>query len=164
MKMAGIQISSEIKNEHPLFCPVYTLDQRLQSGIGMIPKWDPRSTAGVYLGHLPVHASNVALVLNISTGCISPQYHVVFDDAFSTIDFITNRQQPSNWEELCRYHTEDYNMIPPIAAKINNLRTKIRWLDDLEDMVTPDISDPSRPTEITPLRRTDEDEHHNFSV
>ena len=45
-----------------------------------------------------------------------------------------------------------------------NLRTKIRWLDDLEDMVTPDISDPSRRTEITPLRRTDEDEHHNFSV
>ena len=55
-------------------------------------------------------------------------------------------------------------MIPPIAAKINNLRDKVRWLDDLEDMVTPDISDPSRPTEINPLQRTDEDEHHNFSV
>ena len=55
-------------------------------------------------------------------------------------------------------------MVPPIATKINNLRDKVRWLDDLEDMVTPDITDPSHSTNINPFRRTDDDEHHNFSV
>ena len=115
------------------------------------------------MGHSPTHASNVALVLNLSTGCISLQYHVVFDNIFSTIDFITNRQKPSNWEELCRYHTEDYNMIPPIATKINNLREEIRWLDDLEDMATPDITDPSRPNESNSSKNADEDERHSCS-
>ena len=50
-KMSGIAARQELKNEHPLFCPVFVLDRRLQGGIGGIPKWDPRSNAGVYLGH-----------------------------------------------------------------------------------------------------------------
>ena len=82
MKLSGTQVDTDIRNEHPLFCPVFTLDRRLQSGNGMIPKWNPRSNAGVYLGHSPEHASNVALVLNLSTGLVSPQYLLVFDDTF----------------------------------------------------------------------------------
>ena len=78
MKLARVQTSPELRNEHPLFCPVFTLDKSLQSGTGMLPKWNPRSNAGVYLGHSPDHASNVALVLNLATGLVSPQYHVVF--------------------------------------------------------------------------------------
>ena len=38
MKLTGRQVDSEVRNEHPLFCPVFTLDHRLQSGNGMIPK------------------------------------------------------------------------------------------------------------------------------
>jgi hypothetical protein len=109
-KMSGITYNNDIKNEHPLFCPVFVLDKRLQGGVGGIPKWNPRANASVYLGHSPDHASNVALVLNLSTGLVSPQYHVVFDDDFSTVDFIRSKQEPSNWENLCRYHTEDYRM------------------------------------------------------
>ena len=37
------------------------------------------------MGMSPVHRENVALVLNPDTGAITAQYHVVFDDAFSTI-------------------------------------------------------------------------------
>ena len=80
--------------------------------MGNIPKWNPRSDAGIYLGHSPEHASNVALVLNLTTGLVSPQYHVVFDDTFSTVEHITNRTEPTHWENLCKYHSEDYQMLP----------------------------------------------------
>lgn len=109
-KISGISVKQDIRHEHPLFCPVFALDKRLQSGIGGIPKWNPRSNAGVYLGHSPDHASNVALVLSLTTGLVSPQYHVVFDDNFSTIEFIRSRKEPTNWENLCKHHYEDYSM------------------------------------------------------
>ena len=32
-----------------------------------------------------MHSTQVWLVLNLLTGSISPQYHVVFDDMFSTV-------------------------------------------------------------------------------
>ena len=75
-KLTGIQINSEIRNEHPLFCPVFVLDKSLQGGLSRIPKWNPRANAGVYLEHSPDHASNVALILNLQTGLVSPQSSV----------------------------------------------------------------------------------------
>ena len=50
-----------------------------------IQKWDARSRAGIYLGQSPIHNRNVALVLNINTGFVSPQFHVKFDKSFWTI-------------------------------------------------------------------------------
>jgi hypothetical protein len=109
-KMSGVRSKQDIRHEHPLFCPVFALDKGLQGGIGGIPKWNPRSNAGVYLGHSPDHASNVALVLSLTTGLVSPQYHIIFDDDFSTVDFIRSKKEPTNWENLCKYHTEEYIM------------------------------------------------------
>ena len=41
------------------------------------------------------------LVLNPLTGHIYPQFHVVFDDPFSTVTFISNDDSPpSFWNEL----------------------------------------------------------------
>ena len=52
-----------VKYFHTLFCPIYTLDARLQSaGDAGLPKWEPRSRIGVYLGHSPFHAGSVKLV------------------------------------------------------------------------------------------------------
>jgi hypothetical protein len=39
---------------------------------------------GLNLGPSPMHARNVYLVLNLITGCDSPQYHCRFDDFFET--------------------------------------------------------------------------------
>ena len=110
MKLSGVKTSSDIKNEHPLFCPVFVLHKSLQGSLGGIPKWEPRSNAGVYLGNSPHHAGNVALVLSLTTGLVSLQYHVVFDDDFSTVKFIHSNTEPTNWENLCKFHTEDYQM------------------------------------------------------
>jgi hypothetical protein len=42
----------------------------------------------IYVGHLSSHAGLVALVLNPCTGHVSPQFHVVFDDHFTTVPFM----------------------------------------------------------------------------
>ena len=69
----------------PFACPTYVLDNRLQAN-QKIPKWEWRSRVGLYLGMSMQHARSVALVLNLTTGHVSPQFHVKFDPTFSTVD------------------------------------------------------------------------------
>ena len=73
------------KHWKPFGCPTYVLKSELQGTTGIHPKWDARSRAGIYLGQSPIHNRNVALVLNIHTGYISPQSHVKFDVSFRTV-------------------------------------------------------------------------------
>jgi hypothetical protein len=39
----------------------------------------------MFVGYSPEHSSLVPMVLNLATGHISPQYHVVFDDSYHTV-------------------------------------------------------------------------------
>ena len=71
--LAGIDSSSiKVSNFHTFGSPCYILDQQLQCGSSMIPKWEPRARMGIYVGRSPLHASNVALVLNPRTGHVLP--------------------------------------------------------------------------------------------
>ena len=72
----------------------------------MIPKWEPRARMGIYVGRSPSHASNVALVLNPQTGHVSPQFHVVFDDDFTTVEYLCKMTVPPHWAELVRSSAE----------------------------------------------------------
>jgi hypothetical protein len=87
-KFYGVNIENiPVKTFHPIVCPAcYVLNSRLHNA-GSIgpPKWEPRSNIHVYLGHSLFHTGSVALVYNPSTGHVSPQYHVVFDDDFTTV-------------------------------------------------------------------------------
>ena len=83
-----------LKEYHPFGCPVFVLDTRLHSGQIGPPKWEPRSRVGIYLGHSPMHAGSVALVLNPKTGHVSLQYHVVFDDNFTTVQHMRDGNLP----------------------------------------------------------------------
>ena len=78
-------LSSKFHDLHVWGSPVYVLDPTLQDG-KKIPRWKPRSRRAVYLGVSKLHSSNCPLVLNLQTGRISPQYHCVFDDWFSTVE------------------------------------------------------------------------------
>ena len=73
------------KHWKPFGCPTYVLKSELQGTTGIHPKWDARSRARIYLGQSPSHNRNVALVLNIHTGYVSPQFHVKFDESFRTV-------------------------------------------------------------------------------
>ena len=54
-----------------------------------IPKWAPSSRRGANMGFSKMHSTQVGLVINLLTGSISPQYHVVFDDMLSTVRIST---------------------------------------------------------------------------
>ena len=64
--------------------PIYVLDKTITDG-KKLPRWKPRSRRCVYMGQSPMHASTVPLVLDMETGTITPQFHVVFDDWFATV-------------------------------------------------------------------------------
>ena len=72
-----------------------------------VPKWSPRSRRGVYLGVSSAHSSNVPLVLTIKTGSIMPQYHVVFDDCFSTVT--SEAEEPAVWENIFSYSNQSWD-------------------------------------------------------
>ena len=86
--------------------PVFVPEDPLQGGPAGLPKWELRTRSGVYLGHSPFHAGSVALLLNTITGNIFPQYHVVFDDTFSTVEHMRKGTVPGNWKNLVEDHLE----------------------------------------------------------
>ena len=63
-------------------------------------KLESRSRLRICIGRFPVHARNVALVLNPSTSHISPQCHLVFDDQFTIISSLREKSVPPNWKSL----------------------------------------------------------------
>jgi hypothetical protein len=137
--LAPIEIFSESKsdyqhllNAHPWGCPVYILEPKLRDG-HKIPKWEPRSRRGQFMGISPNHASSVHLVRNLQTGSITPQFHLVFDDFFETV-FSEGEQEPDVWPELVVFQRfaneldeDDYR--PELADE---------WLNptELQDRVT----------------------------
>jgi hypothetical protein len=61
----SVKTSCEYLRRAKVFgCPVYVLDPCLQDG-KKIPKWEPRSHHGQFLGFSPNHSSSVGLIQNI---------------------------------------------------------------------------------------------------
>ena len=80
-------------------CPVFVLDPRLQD-YQKIPKWEPRAQLGQNLGVSEKHSSSINLVRNVQTERITPQFHMVFDELFSTVDQKKIDDLDIFWEEL----------------------------------------------------------------
>ena len=95
---AKLPFNAQLKDQHTWGCPVFVLESKAANH--MMPKWDPKGRVGIYLGHSPSHAGTVALVLNPRTLHVSPQYHVVFDDEFSTVPYMRKSEMPPNWTDL----------------------------------------------------------------
>ena len=70
---ARVTIRPNLDHFHTFGCPVYILDENLQSN-NKISKWDARARVGIYLGQSPEHASSVPYVLKTDTGYVSPQF------------------------------------------------------------------------------------------
>jgi hypothetical protein len=83
------------------------------------------------VGFSLLHSSEVPLVLNLQTGSITPQYHVVFDDHFSTVSSVEREiDPPEHWAELC---LENTTFIP---TEVDETTPTNLFLDD--DWLTPD--------------------------
>ena len=71
-----------------------------------IPRWDERIRVDACLGRSKQHAANVALILNLQTGHVSPQHHVVFDDNFETVQSLRDGVEPTRCRWLVEYERE----------------------------------------------------------
>ena len=97
---SGIRVGSNMKNLHTFGCPVFALQNALAAG-HLIPRWNPRSCIGLNLGPSPTHARNVYLVLSLSMGLVSPQFHCRFDDFFEMCKYgVSDASTQSMWQHL----------------------------------------------------------------
>ena len=108
----------------------YVLEPKLQKPGMKMHKWDPRSRRGVNMGYSKMHATQVGLVLNLLTGSISPQYHVVFDEMFSTV-MISTYADP---EVLIRLVTSRNSRIQVMLDQENDPELDNEWLTDDEQL------------------------------
>jgi len=95
-----------LRNAHVWGCPAYVLEPSLTQVGGKIPKWQPRSRRSQYVGFSSEHAESIALVRNLHSGYITPQYHIVFDDWFETVDAPAD-QPPPAWENMCIFQRDE---------------------------------------------------------
>ena len=75
---------SALVNSHTLGFPVYILQPRLQDGL-KLPKWEHCSIRVQYMDVSPLHTITVGLIRNLNTNCMSPQFHVVYENLFQTV-------------------------------------------------------------------------------
>ena len=109
-KFSGTAVGFRMKDNHTFGCPVFALQNDLAAG-NKIPKWSPRARLGLNLGPSPNHARNVNLVLNLSTGLCSPQFHCRFDDFFETTQLSSSDVEVQcSWKRLSGFAT--YNNSP----------------------------------------------------
>jgi hypothetical protein len=78
-------------------CPGYVLSPTLQDG-KKIPKWAPRARCGQFLGFSKDHSSMISILCIIQTGSITPQFHVVYDELFTTVHSL--EEDDPTWIEL----------------------------------------------------------------
>ncbi len=71
--------TEEFNQSHVFGCLVYVLNAALQDG-QKLPQWAPRACLGIFLGFSSLYSSQVPIVMNVDTGKISLQFHVIFDD------------------------------------------------------------------------------------
>ena len=114
----------DLQRTHVWGCPAYVLDPRSQDG-KKIPKWDPRSRRGQFVGFSPLHSSHVGLIRHLKTNNISPQFHVVYDDYFETVHADEN-EVPPQWDEFLTLQSrpaeyDDVDYMPDLSDE---------WVDD----------------------------------
>ena len=142
----------QLRRLHVWGCPVYVLDPKLQDG-KKIPKWNPRSRRGQYLGVSMQHSSTIGRILNLTTGFVSPQYHVVYDDLFSTVPNAESggvyTQEPFNadvWNRLVSTGIEQ--VMDPDQVEQPYLHDD--WLTDVERQQRQQpVQQPSQPPTTT---------------
>ena len=104
--LTATDIPTHLRDQHPWECPVYVLENKVQTSSKGRPKWEPRERIGVCIGRCPTHAGNVSLTLNPSSGHFSSQFHVMFDGEFTLILDFRSNTVPANWTDLVAKSSE----------------------------------------------------------
>ncbi len=100
--------SSELLQTHVFGCPVCVLDASIQDEKKIL-KWTPWARLGLFLGFSDLHSSQVPLVMNVETGKISPQFHIIFDDTFETVNSLPlNQPLNKQWTQIFQLGRESF--------------------------------------------------------
>jgi hypothetical protein len=111
---SSIQVGSNLKYVQNFRCPVFALQNVLASG-SQLPRWSPHVHLGLNLGPSPMHARNVYLVLNLVTGCVSPQYHCCFNNFFET----THHSAPDVSGTICWQQLDNLDRAKTVLSKVS---------------------------------------------
>ena len=131
-----------MKDIHSFGCPVFALQTQLASG-GTLPRWSPRARLGLNLGQSPAHARNVNLVLSLTTGLVSPQYHCTYDDFFETTKYGGPDTAVSGiWQQLAGLSRSTSNVETPTFIRDASRGTS-STTDTSSSTIPPSIEDAS---------------------
>ena len=136
--------NSHLQRAHTFGCPVYVLDARLQDN-KPIPKWDSKARQGIFVGFSPFHSSSVPLIFNPSTQHISPQFHVVFDDDFTTVPSISSPvERDARFEQLFELPTARERYVDPNDVEATGELDEWQTADDIrvDEPATPLVASP----------------------
>ena len=145
-------------------CPVFVLEPRLQDG-HKIPKFDRRARMGQFLGFSDEHSSTVAQVRHLSSGYVSPQFHVVFDELFALINNNTRLEDTkieSVFEKLftdCRDHFGEEHEAAPgdDTSTVHSPELGNQWLTEPERRDRKERLDKARQQEQASQRERDDE-------
>jgi len=161
-RFSSSKIHPSLKHFHHFGCPVYVLNSKMASGKKM-PKWEDRTRVAIYLGKSPNHARSVSLVLSLTTGMISPQYHCQFDDLFETVSSKGVMNVPaSQWQEKAFFvsngeEARETMLQPPAAQTLTTALAPTEQAVPLVEPVAPPTQErrevQQQPTETPPPPR-----------
>jgi hypothetical protein len=110
----SIQVGSNLRHVHTFGCPVFALQNMLAYG-SQLPRWSPRAHLELNLWPSPMHTRNVYLILNLVTGCVSPQYHCRFDIFFET----TCHGAPDVSGTICWQKLANLDHVKTVLSKVS---------------------------------------------
>ena len=95
---SSTKIAPNLNEWKPFGCPAYVWKDP-KKAVGGSRKWDARARLGMYLGKSPKHARSVALILDTSSGLVSPQFHARFDTRFESVQQTPDQAaSPVSWK------------------------------------------------------------------
>ena len=68
--------------------------------------WDDCARVSTYIDHSKNNAENDSITFNFQTGHICPQFSIVFDDNFETVDSLRKGEEPAIWKSLATHKCE----------------------------------------------------------
>ena len=73
----------------------------------------------MYLGPSGAHARSVGLILSLTTGLVSPQFHVRYDNSFESVKRL--KLSDSKWQQKCHFVPvpTEHIVLPPPANSLN---------------------------------------------
>ena len=152
-RFCSTRVQPNVKHAIPFGCPSYVLESQLQSRLPF-HKWKSRARVGIYLGKSPVHARNIALIMDKDTGLVSPQFHVRFDKAFDTVKQEKIDCKWKNWAGFVR--------IRPKGSQPKGINTTSQQMPPLEQLLQPG-EDQTDPHEQIPIN-ADQSEQNDTSL